>query len=94
MVLSLQQLHFLSANRALDQGLLFEDSRAFRRAQILALHQPAEYYDEEWETWFLPYRTDSRVFYADEVLHSNLLTVLPDSATEEVGHAPSISKVL
>lgn len=73
------------AGNALDgKRLLFEDGRAFRRAQLLACRQPADLYEKKWEFWFLPFRKDSSVFLVDEVVHPDLIPYTWESETGEV----------
>lgn len=48
------------------------------------MNQPAEYFNNEWELWFLPYRGVATRFTGDEVLHPDLLGKMPATLSETV----------
>lgn len=73
----LSKLTLLDFNHQQRQLLLFDDGCAFRRAQLLALSQPPEFFEEAWTVWFLPQRAGRTLFGVDEVVHPDLFDNTP-----------------
>lgn len=48
------------------------------------MNQPPEFYNNNWDLWFLPYRSGQTLFAGDEVQHPDLLGKAPPALSEAV----------